>query len=327
MSIDFNRLRVDLREDAEHVVTTLLGKPTKRSRGEFRYGTTGYALAVMIRGAKAGAWYDHETGDGGDLLALIAREHRCDFRQAVEIAEKLLQRSYTEAPRPARRVEACSNGDTDHRRLALEIFREAQPLAGSIGEKYLAHREIDLDALPDLSDAVRFHGRCPFRSTRRPCLVALFRDVLTNEARAIYRVAIDPTTLERIDERLSLGPARGCAIKLVGDDTVTQGLCVAEGLETALAGMTIMHRGTVLVPMWATGGTAGLTTFPVLPGVEALTILVDHDPINPKTGERPGHRAAQTCAQRWAEAGREIMLLTPTREGADFNDIVQEASP
>src|SRR5262249_47346603 len=117
MSIDFNRLRVDLREDAEHVVTTLLGKPTKRSRGEFRYGTTGYALAVMIRGAKAGAWYDHETGDGGDLLALIAREHRCDFRQAVEIAEKLLQRSYTEAPRPARRVEACSNGDTDHRRL------------------------------------------------------------------------------------------------------------------------------------------------------------------------------------------------------------------
>ena len=86
--------------------------------------------------------------------------------------------------------------------------------------------------------------------------------------------------------------------------------------------MLIEDNGAWLRPMWALGGTSGLSTFPVLPGVERLTIAVDHDPIDPKTGRRPGAYAAAVCARRWFEAGRKVTRLTP-RELGDFNDLLR----
>jgi hypothetical protein len=322
MSIDLDRLRRDLVEHAEYVVITLLGDPMDRSRGELRYGRKG-SLAVVIAGAKAGMWHDHEAGNGGDLLALIEREQRCDFMHAVDVAEKMLARTYAEA-RPNLVYNKKTVVHDDRRKLALAIFGDTQQLTGSIGESYLAKRGIDLDALPDLDGAVRFHPRCPFRTVHHPCVVALFRNIISDKPMGIHRIAVDPATVTKI-ERLSLGPTVGCAIKLYADAEVTQGLCIAEGLETALSGAAIIHRGTPLTPMWALGGTAGLADLPVLAGVDALTILVDHDKISPKTGERPGEAAARQCAERWAEAGREVTLLTPRREGADFNDVLREA--
>jgi hypothetical protein len=45
---------------------------------------------------------------------------------------------------------------------------------------------------------------------------------------------------------------------------------------------------------------------------------VDHD--------RAGKEAALRCAHRWQRAGRTVVRLTPTRVGADFNDLVMEAA-
>ena len=58
-----------------------------------------------------------------------------------------------------------------------------------------------------------------------------------------------------------------------------------------------------------------MRAFPVLAGIEALTILVDHD----VSGE--GQFAAAICAQRWREAGREVVRLMPRIAGTDFNNI------
>lgn len=59
-----------------------------------------------------------------------------------------------------------------------------------------------------------------------------------------------------------------------------------------------------------------MAAFPVLPGIEALTLLVDHD------ANGAGQDAAAACARRWLAAGREVIRLTPKTVGADFNDIV-----
>jgi hypothetical protein len=56
--------------------------------------------------------------------------------------------------------------------------------------------------------------------------------------------------------------------------------------------------------------------FPVLSGVETLTLLVDND------ANGVGQEAAAECARRWSEAGREVTRLTPHERGADFNDIL-----
>jgi hypothetical protein len=78
--------------------------------------------------------------------------------------------------------------------------------------------------------------------------------------------------------------------------------------------------------VWATIDAGNLAAFPVLPGVEALTIVADHDRPNPRTGRRAGTEAAEACARRWAEAGAEVRIWLAPDEGADLNDYVREAA-
>ena len=51
------------------------------------------------------------------------------------------------------------------------------------------------------------------------------------------------------------------------------------------------------------GDSAGaMAKFPVMAGIEALTIFPDND------DNGVGMRAATTCADRWVAAGREVFL-------------------
>ena len=110
---------------------------------------------------------------------------------------------------------------------------------------------------------------------------------------------------------------KGCAIRLWPDDVVTTGLVIGEGIESTLAAAThIIHRETLLQPAWTAGSAGNLASFPVLPGIEALTILVDND----ATGV--GQAAAMECARRWSAAGREVARLIPRELNTDFNDII-----
>jgi putative DNA primase/helicase len=66
--------------------------------------------------------------------------------------------------------------------------------------------------------------------------------------------------------------------------------------------------------------TGKLRTLPPIPGVQRLTILVDHD----LNGE--GQAAAACCKDRWSRAGCEVVRLTPSEPGTDFNDMVMESA-
>jgi hypothetical protein len=57
-------------------------------------------------------------------------------------------------------------------------------------------------------------------------------------------------------------------------------------------------------------------SFPVLSGIGALTLLVDHD------ANHAGQVAAGECMHRWKAAGRQVIRLVPTDIG-DFNDIIR----
>ena len=82
------------------------------------------------------------------------------------------------------------------------------PIAGTLAERYLIMRGIDVEVMPDnVSHALRWHPRCPWERGIASCLIALWTDVITGEARAIHRTAITPTG-DKID-RMSLGPIAG----------------------------------------------------------------------------------------------------------------------
>jgi hypothetical protein len=147
-------------------------------------------------------------------------------------------------------------------------------------------------------------------------LVALWTDVVTAAPRAIHRRPISPDGAAVAHWR-GLGPTAGCVIRLWPNEEVNQGLVLGEGVETVLAAATrVQHKATLLQPAWAAGDAGHVACFPVLPGIDSLTLLVDNDPSG------TGQRAAADCAHTWTIAGREVVRLTPRVVSADFNDIL-----
>jgi hypothetical protein len=81
---------------------------------------------------------------------------------------------------------------------------------------------------------------------------------------------------------------------LFPDAEVTLGLAIGEGIETCL---TATYGFT---PVWAALDANNVEIFPVLDGIECLTLLADADVA--------GINAAEKCADRWIAAGREVRV-------------------
>jgi hypothetical protein len=246
----------------------------------------------------------------GGVIDLMMLAEGVDFKRAVELLAGETWKASEPRREPVRKRESDADNNLG---LARVIWKETLPL-GDESHAYFAGRKIDISAAPDLG-GLRYHPRCPWGSGGgfAPCIVARFSDPVTGERHGIWRRRIDIHETPR-----SLGPMAGCVIRLWPDDEVTTGLVIGEGVETVLAAATrIRHLGTLLQPAWAAGGTGNLRALPVLAGIEVLTILVDHD----EKGD--GERAAAACAERWIDAGREVVRLTPKLVG-DFNDVVRE---
>jgi hypothetical protein len=114
-----------------------------------------------------------------------------------------------------------------------------------------------------------------------------------------------PLFLQRPPRRLSrararqkiLGRTRGAVTKLDADESVTLGLHIGESAEPCLAAWLARFR-----PVWALGSANAITTFPVLAGIEGITVLGEAD------DGGANNSAAQTCAARWIEADARPMV-------------------
>jgi hypothetical protein len=152
-------------------------------------------------------------------------------------------------------------------------------------------------------------------------MIALVRNVINDREQAIVRTALRPDggklKLDGKTARKAKGLIGGGAIKISDNAEVTTGLVVGEGIETVLAGMMppMWCR-----PAWSVIDSGNLEKFPVLAGIECLTILVDHDKRD-QHGRRAGQKAAAECARRWDAAGREVVAVIPQREGYDMADV------
>jgi phage/plasmid primase-like uncharacterized protein len=245
-------------------------------------------------------WHCRHCQKGGDVIDLLRHVEGIGYVAAVE-------RLTGEKPapsRPLRRPVLKTIHNNNNMGIAQRIWRDAVGIVGSPGEAYLAARGIVLDDVPN-AGGLRF-------DPRTSCIIGRYTDATTAEPRGIWRRPING------GKPKALGPMKGCVVRLWPDEAVEQGLVLGEGVETTLAAATrIEHRATLLRPAWAAGSADNIQNFPVLDdGVEALTILADHD------ANGIGQAAAERCATRWAAAGREVILLTPNDVG-DFNDLVQ----
>lgn len=284
----------------------LAGEPSSKSGHTLRFRQRG-SLAIVVSGPRRGSWHDHEAGVGGDPLGLVAHLLHLPMREAYCWALAWLGE---DRPPPAHRPPAPpvaapeASGTLD---LARRLWREGQPVPGTAAETYLNHRGLRWEAgLP-----LRFHPDCPRSSERLPALLALMTDPLTAEPCGVHRTFLAPDGRGKAPDQAKMMAGHAGIIRLTPDAEVTQGLGLAEGIETSVS---VMQRFGWR-PVWAAASSGAIGRFPVLPGIEALAIFADPD--------GPGLAAAEACARRWADAGREACIVRPPGR-ADFNDLAQE---
>jgi putative DNA primase/helicase len=245
--------------------------------------------------------------DDGFLVHSFAGDDWRDCRDYVR--GRLGMRIWQPTERRTRRrvIEQPRRNDNDH--LARVIWNEAIDAHSTPVERYLTSRRL---VLPPSAEALRFHPACPFGSTRKSAMVALVRNIESNEPQAIHRTALDRTG------KMSLGPINRGAIKLTPDEDVTIGLGIAEGIETALSMQRLPEwLGS---PVWSVISASGIGKFPLLAGIETLAISADND------GARgAGEKATLEVIERWQK--RETFVIEANDDGADLNDVLQgEAS-
>lgn len=177
--------------------------------------------------------------------------------------------------------------------LAKQIWAASTPLAGTLGESYLIdHRGLlGLDERLELEHCLRWH--------EGDCMVVARMTAPSNAeiTTGIHRTFLNPDG-SKLDRKM-LG--RQGVIRLTPDEDVTHGLGIAEGIEDGLA---LLLSGWA--PIWCVTSAGGIKGFPVLPGIEALTIFADAD--------RTGIEAAQACRTKWLEAGREAVIVPPPED-------------
>jgi hypothetical protein len=259
------------------------------------------------------------------MLELIMAVRGLRFVDAIKYGYELIGENPPEhAPRKPATPAPFKDDDASRRASALRIWNESRDLTGTPAELYL-RKTRGLELPDDVSGRVlRYHPACPFDGQRVPALVALFASLrVTNPDRwpdgeplAIHRTALTADGRKAFAEsKKMLGPVGDGAIKLTADPNVTEGLTIGEGIESTLAGMM---RG--FAPAWALGAAGRIQAFPVLPGVDALTVLVDSD--TEKRWRRAGAAAAAAVSERWTSAGREVFRIIPN----DVKDLADLAA-
>jgi putative DNA primase/helicase len=301
-------------------VAKICGKPQRLAKGAYKCLCPAHAdhnPSLSVR-----------DGDGALLVRCFAG---CDPRDVLAALrgigittggpyrKDLTRPRVTRPPCPApddtaaieRRIEA-----------ALKIWDDAQDLRGTIAEAYLRGR--GLDVLVG-SDVARFHPACPrgqgaggAKGGHQPALICLMRDIKTDKPVAIHRRYLrDDGT--RDGKPFTFGRLPGSAIKVTSQrETFADDLShcptlhICEGFETALGALMLGYR-----PLWALGGAASLSCFPVLFGVGELVVLADHDLHD------VGIHAAHDAIDRWQAAGKKARGLWPKIAGFDFADVAE----
>ena len=304
---------------AEQALARLLHRPGNHRAAcpKCDRGLKDTALAVRTEPDGGAVWYCHRCGWRGGL---VGREHRASSPHWQPRAREW--RLSTPAPpvaSPLPKRPPEPRGSLTP--AAYDGWTQCQPItAGTVAAVYLSRRRC---VLPPPGSDLRWHPEVAHKPgcELRPALVGRVTDALTGEPISLHFTLLehDGSGKAKVDAPRLLLPGHrkpGGVIRLWPDDEVTLGLVLGEGIETCLAA-----AAAGLTPVWATIDGGNLAAFPVLAGIEGLTVLVDHD--------TAGIAAAFSVIDAYQKAGfdpeRDIKLIFPPTAGHDFNDLMVTA--
>jgi hypothetical protein len=285
-------------------------------------------------------WFDFSSNQNGDVFQFVMAFEGVAFPEAVRRCGEMcgiiiMPDRKTMAPMSAedmarlaaereerRRLEEAERRESERKasNMAKGIIRESVAFSmgdGSPPARFLESRGLILPAGAS-PRALRYSPQCPFRGDDgelvfHHALIGVYRDIHDDRVTSIGRrpLSADGRSLKK---PVSLGPTGGSAIKFTAHEDISHGLHVAESVTSAIGAAMLG-----LAPIWALAGKGGISSLPVLAGVDHLTICADKDE------DGGGQNAANTCFDRWKEAGREVKIVLPDVAGEDMADIASRA--
>jgi hypothetical protein len=327
-AVSASEIAARLAERIDALVGELL--PAARRDGtEWRVGSVagepGSSMAVHRSGPKTGIWCDFSTGERGDALDLVAAVlFRGDKRGAFAWARGWLA---LDAPQRATRPHPASvrrdkDAVVDEERAAKVeraryIWREAGPLAGTLGEVYLRGRAIELPSWPP---TLRFHPALSFGSPRDgtvfPAIIAAVQQP-SREVRGVWRIYLrhDGSGKAPVqDPRRGLGEIAPGALRLTPP---AEELVLGEGLETCLSVLVADPRRAV----WA-GLSASLMRRVELPAVVSRVLLLEENDAPDVRGRRASPDTVSALATRFTAEGRGVRIVRVPAAFKDTNDLL-----
>ena len=257
-------------------------------------------------------------GATDDIFDVVMKLRASDFAEAkLYVAEVIglasnrgqtrRRASEPSAPTPASTASTTTTA-TEHRDdrgggAALDIWRAAQPGAGTKVGTYPRARAITLPVPPSL----RFHMNLTYTQTDTgfPAVVAGVQGP-DSKIVAVHRTYLLPDGRGKAQvskPKMALGPIGNGAVRLAKADTE---LGLAEGVETALSAMQIFDT-----PCWAVLGSRFDKVW--LPDVvRRVELFADSGPA--------GLSAAHKAVEAFTGQGRKVTLRLPPEGFGDWND-------
>lgn len=293
-----NQALVNMGED---FYRSVLGDDGKRSGGQLRFGQKG-SLSVALNGSHAGSWHSFETDEGGYPLQLLMNTTHgwgLSFKEALEegarlagvspdkivISEKVLQRASEKFAAKNSAAEKTEAEKIQARIAAARYYwRSAQPITGTLGEKYLREfRHI----LGDLS-SFRYHPRIKDRETKKyyhGIVVAAANE--HRELRATQTILLgEDGNKAKVENGLNVikrsrGVVKGAAVLIhKGKAEGQQQVVIAEGPETAASLITALPDAHIYVTLGNISNAKELHWLSEKHGAKQFYFAADNDGIN-----------------------------------------------
>ena len=286
----------------ELVQSLFADKAIVKSHGGFRVGNKG---SLVIQ--SDGLFCNHEAGLGGDVIDLIKHTLHCDFKAALHWANSFIGNAPVTIAKPAIIKQSPVINEGERIAKALRLWRAAKPLQGTLAEKYLHNRGLNLP----LPDSLRFLPNAWNHTTDKhhPALVAAGQNC-DGKISFVHLVYLTPEgkkiSGDKVEAKLSFGIMKGCAVQL---SPLSESLVLCEGLEDGLSILQAMPQAAV----WAGIGTGNLIKMPIPDTVTDIVIAADNDVA--------GIKAARKLAERLIALGKVVRLAKP-QAAKDFNEIL-----
>lgn len=256
--------------------------------------------------------------DGHDGRLLIYCHAGCSFVSVADAlrAQGLMPTNTNHAPSgavsricQAKAAKEAKAASERRARLARELWEQAIPIQGTLGERYIRLRGITCP----LPYTLRYIGDCWHHTGQRfPAMVAR---VEGGEGFAVHRTYIKPDGSGKAEvqsPKVMLGRVKRGAVRLSQPAGSMRRVAVAEGIETALSlRCGLLGAQTEVRAALSATGMKNMQ----LPATAGELVLAPD-------GDRVGRAAAEVLTERAEQAGWRITWMHPPH-GMDWNDVLR----